>query len=157
MKKSLRLIGLALIFSCATAGCSGPGKSGSTADGKTMTVRNDLDPLTKRFPAIGRPVAADWITWNNSSDRSVGPTTYWLQAIIQLEPGVANDLRTKYQPAEPATPAGLQEKLLPHLPSSAFKTSRDFGDLFKNSEGWQATAYLQDDGNYLILDATDPA
>ncbi|MCL2490908.1 MAG: hypothetical protein FWF36_09375, partial [Propionibacteriaceae bacterium] len=46
--------------------------------------RTDLEPLTKRFPLLGSPVAAIWYSGQMGDDSIPGPTTYWIDAVVTL-------------------------------------------------------------------------
>lgn len=44
-----------------------------------------------------------------------GPTTYWIDAVIEVQPAVADELRATYAPEAASTPpdvvSGIQDKL----------------------------------------------
>lgn len=65
--------------------------STQTKDG-TGEVRHDLEPLTKRFSALGTPLSATWMSGTLTSD-TPGPSTYWIDAVMTLDPEVAQGLR----------------------------------------------------------------
>ncbi len=61
-------------------------------------MRTDLEPLTKRFSALGGPVSATWMSGTMGDARVPGPSTYWLDAIVELAPMRARDLRRDFTP-----------------------------------------------------------
>jgi hypothetical protein len=54
--------------------------------------RTDIQPLTTRFPALGTPEKAAWVSGTMGSDRAPGATTYWIDAVITLTPEQADQL-----------------------------------------------------------------
>jgi hypothetical protein len=138
------------------AGCGAP----SDASGQP---RHDVDPLVSRFPGIGHPVSATWVIWGNSDRLSApGPTTYWIDAIIELEPRRAEQLRTT-APNE-ATPT-VHDALRPNLPPGPFLTGPELeAAIVPTAEsaaddedfGWRVvTGYLERTGNRLVLNGLD--
>ena len=64
-------------------------------------IRHDLDPLTSRFPLVGHPLSALWVTWHSASGGVVpGPATYWIDAVITLEWRATTALVAQYRSSE---------------------------------------------------------
>lgn len=59
--------------------------------GERGEVRHELEPLTKRFDALGEPRSATW-QGGVLSSRAPGPDLYWIEAVVRLEAGVADEL-----------------------------------------------------------------
>lgn len=55
-------------------------------------VRSDPAPLLRRFPNLGHPVKTTWSS-GTLGDVVVGPTSYWIDAVVEVTDEVANDLR----------------------------------------------------------------
>ncbi|MFI6999944.1 hypothetical protein [Nocardia sp. NPDC050175] len=118
-------------------------------------VRSDPETLMKYFPLIGHPTSVSWIGWNNSSGVP-GPTIYWVDAVVELEPATAADLRSRYAPAEsvaaPTLKAGLQQA----VPAATYATGPAFDAALGGSAEWGGTArgYLHPDRPLLIFQAS---
>jgi hypothetical protein len=124
-------------------------------------LRHDLDPLLSRFPGLGEPVEATWVSWDNNSGRSSGPgpTTYWIDAIVELEPRRAEELRAAApDDGEPS----VHDALRPSLPPGPFLAGPELNAAIAGSPGepgpqWTVTGYVETTGNRLILNAIKPA
>ncbi|MEU1207337.1 hypothetical protein [Nocardia sp. NPDC005825] len=86
-----------------------------------------------------------------------GPSDYWLQAIITLDPAVAESLRTRTAIDAPVPAAanpvpGLRVQLAPSLPGGEFRTSPELDAEFVTPE-FKTRAYLQVSGSVLVLAA----
>lgn len=153
------LICLACVVSACnpTAGSlQPPGQSVSTTFDQ---IRHNLEPLTKRFPAIGNPNSATWMSGTlgaqSDSRASVpGPSVYWIEAIINLEPTTADSLRSKYTPTATDAVPNLNEVLRPDVPAGPFLTSRALNTALSNND-WRSTAYLNSGSNTLVMRSVD--
>ncbi|MGV0913435.1 hypothetical protein ABQF31_03515 [Mycobacterium syngnathidarum] len=121
-------------------------------------VRHDLEPLTKRFPEIGNPISADWMggTLGAQSDSRAavpGPSVYWIEAIIELEPATADGLRSKYAPAATSEQPNLKN-LQTGLPAGPYLTSSALDTALSNKD-WRSTAYLDGASNTLVMRSVD--
>jgi len=77
----------------ATVACgAGTSSDGAATRDDTAVVREDLAPLTKRFQALGEPISARWKSGTMGDPRVPGPSTYWIDAVVQLTPAVADQL-----------------------------------------------------------------
>lgn len=117
-------------------------------------VRHDLDPLTKRFPEIGRPVSATWVTWNSASGGFPGPTTYWIDAVMTLEPAATEALVARYQPGTEGKGPHVQQLLRDDVPAGPFVTGAAL-DRALSTSGWRSSAYLDPPNNRLVISAID--
>lgn len=80
------------------------------ARGNRGKVRNDLDPLVRRFPALSAPIGAVWQGGVLGDSRVQGPPTYWIEAVVTLTPETAANLQrdTKASASEaPDVPSDL--------------------------------------------------
>lgn len=126
-------------------------------------VRHDLESLTKRFAALGSPKSASWIGGAKSPENSTsrvdipGPSSYWLEAVIELDPAVASDLRAKHiggQPSQPAQPE-VRPALRPLVPEGAYVRSDSLDAAF-TVNNWYSKAYLDQDRPTLVLTSFEP-
>lgn len=108
-----------LVGSC-TSGSMAPSVSSSSLPDATRSapgpVRHDAAPLTKRFTALGEPVAVTWRSGTTGDGSVPGPSTYWIDAVVRLQPAVGADLRST---------SGLTETSLPDLPSDLLAAAGD--------------------------------
>ncbi|MGV0815419.1 hypothetical protein ABQF34_26000 [Mycolicibacterium boenickei] len=161
---AIRVIGAAVLFavSISPAGCGGGDEITSTTTETAVQadqIRHDLEPLTKRFPEIGHPVSAAWMsgTVGAPSDSRVtapGPSIYWIDAIIELEPATADALRSKYAPSPTGEVPNLNESLQPEVPAGPFLTSKALDTALSNND-WRSAAYLHSGSNTLVMRSVD--
>ncbi|MBD5785048.1 hypothetical protein IF650_02535 [Cellulosimicrobium terreum] len=121
-----------------------PAKSG------TGEVRTDLEPLTTRFSALGTPVGATWLSGTVGDEDVPGPTTYWIDAVVELDPAVAEQLVAQTAPQETTDVPDVVADLESSLPDGPFLTGPDLDAAFAES-GFTATAYLDADDATLVL------
>lgn len=104
------LVVLVLLGGCGVLG----GDERSDTPAKVVDergMRTDLAPLITRFPQIGDPVAARWQSGTLGQDRSApGPSTYWIDAVVELDAQVADRLRLEAGP-----PTGARPDLTPDV------------------------------------------
>jgi hypothetical protein len=152
----------ALVVALGLVGMSGCGTSGSARSedaemlrplpevsrGGRGDVRHDLEPLTKRF-GLGEPRGATW-QGGALADRAPGPSTYWIEAVVQLAPGAGAELaeRTGAAPTDPpVVPEELRSALSdgPWVTSPALRSSPVMGG------GFSGNAFLDVDDDVLVL------
>jgi hypothetical protein len=84
-----------------------------TADaGPDPAVRTDREPITQRFPQLGDFTEVHWLGGRLGDDRVPGPSTYTIEAVLDLAPDDLARLRTRYSflpgggpvPPEPLRP-----------------------------------------------------
>lgn len=116
----------------------------------TGETRTDLEPLTKRFSALGDPVAATWMSGTMGSSDVPGPSTYWIDAVVEVTPAQADELRRDYAPkstdAAPDVIAGLRDS----LPDEPLLTSAELNGAFTEGR-FGATAYLAPASHCVVL------
>jgi hypothetical protein len=152
---SLRhLAGLLALALALLSGCSlVPSGSDDGGDGPVKNVderglRTDLDPLTKRFPAIGQPTSATWESGTLGDSRAApGPSTYWIDAVVALEPQVATTLRSTSSDAGPAGP-DLVQAVAEEVDGESYRKVALTGP-----QMWQVDAWLVDDSDVLVISA----
>ncbi|MFF0631599.1 hypothetical protein ACFYTS_03790 [Nocardia sp. NPDC004151] len=156
------LLGLAAVTTvvAAVSACANPPEAPAPP---AEALRHDLEPLTSRWPALAQPASATWaagvvgVAATPSRIDFPGPSDYWLQAIVTLDPVVAESLRTRTitGPAASAAPnpvPGLHAELAPSLPAGEYRTSRELDAEFVTAE-FKTIAYLQVSGSVLVLAA----
>ena len=116
-------------------------------------IRTDTAPLTKRFPAIGEPVTASWVTWNSATDGAPGPTTYWIDAVVTLTPQTTKTLEALKLAAQGKTPE-VADELRPAVSTGPFLSGAALDGALSTS-GWMATGYLDPARNLLVINAID--
>jgi hypothetical protein len=120
----------------------------------TTEIRHDLEPLTKRFPLLDTPVSARWTTWNNEGGRAPGPTTHWIQAVVELRPAVADGLRSRFTLSAVQPSRFEVVALQSSVPSGGYVSSPEFDRAFSTG-GWKVGAFLQVDGSAILISAVD--
>lgn len=162
-QRSQRIVAIAVCLTFVVPGCNPTSSPRKTAGEATATAsnqtRHDLEPLTKRFPAIGNPTAATWMsgTIGAQSDSRVtvpGPSVYWIEAIIELEPATADTLRSKYAPTAAGKTPNLNDGLRAEVPAGTFLTSPAMDSALSNND-WRSTAYLHSSSNTLVMRSVD--
>ncbi|SMC48394.1 hypothetical protein [Janibacter indicus] len=148
----MRSLGLLLAALLTLAGC-GWGSEPELPTEPTKAVdergtRTDLDPLTSRFPDLGEPVSATWQSGTLGDDRSApGPSTYWIDAVVTVEPGVADSLR-----AQPSSDSGRDMDLVDAVADEVGE-----GDFAPVAVGgpdmWQVDAWVAADRDVVVISA----
>ena len=133
-----------------TGGTDGSDGTDATGQRKTGTgeVRHDLDPLTKRFSALGTPVSATWMSGTLDSS-APGPSTYWIDAVVQLSPETAATLRDASATATAETPQ-VEGGVRAAMPSGQLLRSSDLDALFAQGT-FRAKAYLSAGSDTVVL------
>ena len=147
---------LACLLVCLglVAGCD-PVDEPVAAPPPPTEVRHDLGPITSRFAELGTPVSASWVTRDSNApgDRVPGPTDYWLDAVVRLDPVTWLRLKTQYDPIEQGHRPEVQELLRSQLPKGPFLTSGAL-ELAFTTPSLASYAYLDAEGNNLVLLST---
>lgn len=95
-------------------------------------VRHDLEPLTKRYTALGTPASASWVSGTMGDPRVPGPSRYWLDSVITLTPATVHDLKARYQPVRSTAQPEVWPTLTGELPSGGYLTSDALDAAFSN-------------------------
>lgn len=118
-----------------------PVKNGGSA------LNIDLGPLRQAIPALERMERASWTSGTLGDDRLPGRATYWVDAVVQLDPEMAVQARALADtPSEPVVHPTLERR----LPSATFLTSPKLDQLF-GGPNWWATAHLVEGRPILVL------
>ncbi|MBI5340230.1 MAG: hypothetical protein HZB45_21335 [Mycolicibacterium rufum] len=133
----------ALVLLLALTGCGHqqPEEPESTATRPVMEVRHDTEELERTFPALGAPVSASWIRWDNAGDASRA-TAVWIDAVVKVTPPTMDSLLRQHD-SEPSTqhPA-VQKALEADVPPGPFRTGVELNMAF--SPGRKSTRVFLD-------------
>lgn len=160
---ALALAGVALASTACTDAdpADRTARGGTTADNprsrvstqnKTGTgdLRHDLEPLTRRFSALGDPVSATWQSGTLASD-APGPTTYWIDAVVELTPEVATALRAHETEPTSETPE-VVDAVRAAIPSGPLRRGADLDAAFAQGS-FRAKAFLVEGTDTVVLAA----
>ncbi|WP_131810515.1 hypothetical protein [Mycolicibacter sinensis] len=115
-------------------------------------VRHDPEPLIKRFPKLGSPVAASWASGEMGDPRVPGPSTYWLDSIVELNPTTVADLKARYNPVPTTAQPDVWETLAGALPAGGYLTSSALDEAFSSAK-IRSKAFLAERAPVLVLTA----
>ena len=157
--RAAAVLGTVLLLAACNMGKTTEGGRGTSSTRRTSGVaqksgsgqlRTDLEPLVKRFSALGEPLSAKWMSGTMGDPRVPGPSTYWIDAVVEVTPARARELRRDHGPevtqARPDVVAGLQ----PSLPAGPLLASDALDRAFTEG-GYGAKAYLAADSDVVIL------
>lgn len=165
MRQTRQLAGaLALLAALPLGACGGDttpvqGRSSTVTDRGTGATaqkngsgerRTDLRPLTTRFSALGVPESAVWMSGTYGDPGVPGPSTYWIDAVVQLAPATARELRRDYDPPPTDRAPDVVDGLRPGLPDGPLLTSDRLDAAFTEGR-FSATAYLAPDSDSVVL------
>lgn len=143
---------LTLTAGCSTDPAPTTDRTRSTVSSATKTgtgdVRTDLEPLTKRFSALGQPVSATWMSGTLGGE-APGPSTYWIDAVVEVTPETAATLRAASPEPTTETP-DVEDGVRPALPSGELLRSTSLDALFAQGS-FRAKAYLAADSDTVVL------
>ena len=112
-------------------------------------VRTDLAPLTRRFPALGDPEAAHWQSGTLGDARAPGPTSYWIDAVVQVPAGTAVELRERAAD-QPRSAPTVADGLAGQLPEGQWLGGDGLDREFATG-GFAGQAYVHCDADTVVL------
>lgn len=115
-------------------------------------VRHDPEPLIKRFPALGKPVATSWVSGDMGDPNVPGPSTYWLDSVVELTPETAAELKTRYQPVPTSERPEVWGTLTGSLPSGGYLSSAELDRAFTSGKV-TAKVFLAQDVPVIVITA----
>jgi hypothetical protein len=148
------VLGAVLVAGCGTGGSARSEPAELTrplpdrSRGDRGEVRHDLKPLTKRF-GLGEPRGATW-QGGVLADRAPGPSSYWIEAVVQLAPGAGAELAGRTG-ATPTDPPVVPEELRPALSDGPWVTSPALRSSPIMGGGFTGNAFLDVDDDVLVL------
>lgn len=148
------LLAAALLTSC-TSGSEETPVSSSFLPSATRTDpgpdRHDPQPLTRRFAALGEPVAVTWRSGTTGDPAVPGPSTYWIDAAVQLPPSAVTTLRATPGLTSADLPADLPASVRSAAGDGPWQTGAQLDAAFSTA-GFGTRAYLGS-GDVLVLRA----
>lgn len=147
----LRWTSLIAVLAVLLAGCGEAPRP--AAKSGTGALRTDVEPLTKRFSALGTPERVRWMSGTFGSDRAPGPSTYWIDAVITLPQSKIDELKSAHAPQATGATPDVVDGLRAELPAGTFLTGDRLDQAFAH-DTWGAKAYLAADNGTLVLVAT---
>lgn len=142
-----------VLVGCSLVPGGNEGGEGPAKNVDERGLRTDEEPLTRRFPGLGGPVSARWQSGTLGDDRLVpGPSTFWIDAVVELEPRVADRLRSA------ASPTGVgQPELTPDVageaPDGQPEAVAGLGHGSGVADGWTVEAWLVEGTDTVLLSA----
>jgi hypothetical protein len=138
------VLAAALLLASCTSGSAGPPASPSFPPSATRSapgpVRHDPPPLTTRFAALGDPIAVTWQSGTTGDGSVPGPSTYWIDAVVAVQPTVAAGLHDTAG-LTGADPPELSAELLAAAGSGPWQTGDAVNAAFSTA-GFATQAYL---------------
>jgi len=131
-----------LLAGCSTAGVAE--KNGSDE------LRTDVAPLTDRFPELD-PVSVEWKSGTLGSDSAPGPSTYWIDAVIELD----DEDFAAYVDAHDLQPAAAPDDFEAPLPSGDLQRADTLDEQFSFGE-FRSEVYLEAESRSLVLSTVFP-
>jgi hypothetical protein len=132
----------------------------TTKDGDAAKVRTDLEPLTRRFPALGPLSGAHWLGTAPGTDSRIsvpGPTDVRVVGTARLRAGTVTAITGEAQrDFHPATPTHRPPELEEFLPKSAQWVRSDAFDSEVTGESYAGTFYLDPGTDTVYFDTTNP-
>jgi hypothetical protein len=104
--------GIALALVLTMTACQSNDMTGSDMASAidSAEVRTDREPIADRFPQLGSFVDAHWVGGRLGDEQMPGPSTYFIEAVVTLDPDDLARLTERYDftrsPA-PRSPASL--------------------------------------------------
>jgi hypothetical protein len=118
-----------------------------------MEVRHDTAELARTFPALGEPVSASWIRWDNG-DQDSRATVVWIDAVVTVTSTTMTSL-LRHHDSEPSTHRPAVQKVLEaDVPAGPFRTGVELNMAF--SPGRMSTrVFLDPPRDVVVLQSYD--
>ncbi|BBY56595.1 hypothetical protein H7J07_03910 [Mycobacterium koreense] len=114
------------------------------------TIRHDLEPLTKRFPALGTPDAASWVSGVMGDPRMPGLSTYWIDAIVDVNPATMTELKSRYQPVPTTARPDVWNTLTGLLPAGGYLANDALNSAFATQQS-RAKVFLAEQVPVVVI------
>lgn len=148
-----RIVALAVTVSVlagAGAWAAAQTLSGETKAGDGVR-RTDITSLTERMPALAIGQSAVWYSgWMEGLEAEDQPAPTWMDAVVVLPEGRAEDLASAYTTAPARERPDVVDDLDADVPGGELQTSTAL-DRALSTEYWHATAYLSVETDQLVL------
>jgi hypothetical protein len=116
----------------------------------TGEIRHQLEPLTARFPQLVGAASATWMSGTIGDSHVPGPSTYWIDAIVDLPEPEYAELSESVSATELPLPEDFSPQLKGAIPTGQLLTSSDLNKGFSQGR-FVCTVYLVTNGRTLIL------
>jgi len=116
----------------------------------TGEVRHELEPLTSRFPQLSDAEAATWMSGTMGDPRVPGPSTYWIDAIVELPEAKHAGLLKAGSASELPLPEDFSPQLRGAIPAGQVVNSRELDERFSQGR-FASNVYVVTDGRTVIL------
>lgn len=113
-------------------------------------VRTDPAPIKRRFVALGDPLRVSWQAGIFGDQRVPGPSSYWIDAVVTLQPEIARKLRNSGALASTAPPT-VTADLRGALPHGSWLTGADLDRVVSGTSNYSCHAYLAKDTDVIVL------
>ena len=143
------VLALVLALSACSARSAGD-EAVQAAKVGTGEVRHDLEPLIRRFPQLVGAPSAMWMSGTMGDPRVPGPSTYWIDAIVELPDEEHAELINAVSAAELPLPEDFSPRLHGAIPTGQLHSSSDLNKRFSQGRS-VCSVYLEADGRTLIL------
>ena len=118
-----------------------------------MEVQHDTAEIARVFPALGEPVAASWIRWDNRGQDSRATVT-WIDAVVQVTPPTMKTLVRQHQSEPSPHRPAVQKVLEADVPAGPFRTGVELNMAF--SPGRMSTrVFLDPPRDVVVLQSYD--
>jgi hypothetical protein len=122
-----------------------------------LQVRHDTGELARTFPALGAPVSASWLQWDNTTMTGIepdqnAPTTQvvWIDAVVQVAPSVMKSFVTQHETRETTLRPAVQKPLEAAVPRGPFRSGVEINMLF-GGPGVSTRVFLDPPENTVVL------
>lgn len=149
----------------AVGGCAArgePSREGSTTPSQSAGgiakhvdagVHDDAEAIASVVPALGRPTRATWVTGTlGEQGRAPGPELRWYDAVVELEPEVADRLREESGAGPTTGTLDVASEIADRVPQGEYVGGEEL-DALLSSPGTRVHARLEADGTTLALTA----
>lgn len=100
--------------------------------------------------ALADVTAATWYSGTLGTDAVPGPSLYWIDAVVELPAGVADQLRESLDLSLATEAPDVVADLVPNLPAGELLTGTELDEAFSESP-WLCTAYLSATTDQVVL------
>lgn len=146
---------------CGDRGATGPenrtdpsmGTQQPAQKSGTGERRSDLGPLTSRFSALPTPARATWYSGTLGRDAAPGPSSYWVDAVVELSREDVDALTQEYAPEAAAREPNVVADLRDDVPDGPLLAGDELDRAFSTA-GFVSHVWLDVEGRRLVLTAT---
>lgn len=118
-------------------------------------VRHDTEPLIRTFPALGNPVSASWIIWDNADTRTAASELRleWIDAVVRVAPETMDALVAQHETQDTEQRPAVQKVLEPDLPPGPLRTGVELNMAF-GAEGRSTRVFLDPRRDTVVLQSS---